>query len=496
MNLKLVPIDDSNREAVLKLSVREDQPFVAPNDVSLRQADEANAEHPGYARPFAIYADETLVGFCMFAYDPENEDPAERYWLWRFMIDQKYQDRGYGQAALGEIMQYFKNNGADRLYLSTEPENERGLHVYHKAGFRETGVIDSEEAVLMRMLKGPNKTIKSFYGEDLDSMLQIRGRRGYGVSIAIGGEEGADTYCSGSRRFGEDCPVNPDTIFQAASISKPMFAMTLLRYVDKGLIDLDADISGVVPEFARSPLTFSALLSHTAGFNVHGFPGYRADHAPLSLEDVLSGRGNTPKLRRIKPYGKQAMYSGGGITLAQLAFERITGTTLREAFQKEIAEPLGLTRTGYFQPLDEALVENAAFGGRLAQKEDPAHGWHYYPEHAAAGMWTTPTELVKLGAALSRSYREGGLLKQETARRMVTPVMDGYGLCIARDDHIPDQVCHTGGNECFISYWTLSLKEDLCAAAMFNGSNPIAYKVEDKLFGFVDRIIEKELKDD
>ena len=234
MNLKLVPIDDSNREAVLKLSVREDQPFVAPNDVSLRQADEANAEHPGYARPFAIYADETLVGFCMFAYDPENEDPAERYWLWRFMIDQKYQDRGYGQAALGEIMQYFKNNGADRLYLSTEPENERGLHVYHKAGFRETGVIDSEEAVLMRMLKGPNKTIKSFYGEDLDSMLQIRGRRGYGVSIAIGGEEGADTYCSGSRRFGEDCPVDPETIFQAASISKPMFAMTLLRYVDKG----------------------------------------------------------------------------------------------------------------------------------------------------------------------------------------------------------------------------------------------------------------------
>ena len=66
-----------------------------------------------------------------------------------------------------------------------------------------------------------------------------------------------------------------------------------------------------------------------------------------------AGRGNTPKLRRIKPYGKQYIYSGGGITLAELAFIRITGTSLREAFQKEVAEPLGLKRTGYFQPLDE-----------------------------------------------------------------------------------------------------------------------------------------------
>ena len=335
---------------------------------------------------------------------------------------------------------------------------------------------------------------KTFHGTDLNTLLKLRGRRGYGVSVALakGGE--LETFCSGSGRFGQDFPVNPDMLFQAASISKPMFAMTLLRYVDKGFVDLDADVSGVVSEFARGPVSFSALLSHTAGFNVHGFPGYRADAPLLTLEDVLSGRGNTPRIRRIKPYGKQFMYSGGGITLAQLAFERLTGTTLREAFAKEIAAPLGLERTGFFQPLDDEHLSNAAFGGRLAYREDPAHGYHYYPEHAAAGMWTTPTELTKLGLALSRSVREGGLLKKETARRMVTPVLDGYGLCIGRDDNIPDQVCHDGGNEGFISYWTLSLTEDLCAAVMFNGSNPIAYKVEDRLFGFIDRLIGEEKK--
>ena len=185
----------------------------------------------------------------------------------------------------------------------------------------------------MRMLKGPNRIIKNFYGVDVDKAMRIKGKKGYGVSIAVCDSDGDfNTYCSGSGRYGEDFPVNPDMLFQAGSVSKPMFALTLLRCADKGLIDVDADISGVVPEFVKKgPVTFAALLSHTAGYNLHGFPGYRADHEPLSLEDVLCGKGVTPKLRRIRPYGKQHMYSGGGITLAELAFTRITGTTLREA---------------------------------------------------------------------------------------------------------------------------------------------------------------------
>ena len=119
MNITLRPIDDSNREAVLALTVREDQPFVAPNDVSLRQAAETEAEAPGVARPFAIYADEELVGFCMFAFNPEDEDEEDRYYLWRFMIDQRFQGKGYGQAALDAIIRYFKDNGADLVFTTT-----------------------------------------------------------------------------------------------------------------------------------------------------------------------------------------------------------------------------------------------------------------------------------------------------------------------------------------------------------------------------------------
>lgn len=473
MNIKLIPVNDENREAVLALSVREDQPFVAPNDVSLRQADETNEEYPGVARPFAIYADNRLVGFCMLAVNLEEEDEDDRCYLWRFMIDQNEQGKGYGQAALKEIIRYFRDLGGERVLLSTEPENERGLHVYHKAGFLDTGCIDDGEAVLRLFLKKTTKKERDtflWYDVDVKERLQIKGKNGYGVSIAINDGEELQLYCAGSGRNGEEFPVNRDMLFQAGSVSKPMFAITLLRFADKGKIDLDADISGVVPEFVKKgPLTFAALLSHTAGYNVHGFPGYPAKHEPLSLEDVLNGKGNTPKLRRIKPYGMQHEYSGGGITLAQLAFERITGMTLKEAFQKEVAEPLGLKRTGYFQPLDEELVKNAAFGGRLAYKEDVAHGYHYYPEHAAAGLWSTPTELTKIGLALSRSYRKGGFLKKKTARRMLTPVMDNYGLCIY--NLRGDVGEHGGWNEGFLTEWMFSLNKDLCVASMTNRSN-------------------------
>ena len=304
----------------------------------------------------------------------------------------------------------------------------------------------------------------------VDELLGIKGSRGYGVSVAVARGDEIQTYCAGSGRFGQDFPVNPDMLFQAGSVSKPMFALTLLRFADSGMIDLDADISGVLSDFVDSPLTFSALLSHTAGFNVHGFPGYRAKHRPLTLEDVLLGRGNSPKVKQVKPYGEQYCYSGGGITLAELAFTRLTGAALRDAYEKEIAAPLGLTRSGYFQPLDEDRIANAAFGGKLGIWEDRKHGYHYYPEHAAAGLWATPAELAKTGIALSRSVRGGGLLRRETAERMVTPVRGNMGLCVFREVDVPGVAYHGGWNCGFLTSWVFSLREDLCVAAMINRS--------------------------
>ena len=148
MNITLRPIDESNRDAILALSVRDDQPFVATNQRSLEQAAETNAKKEAVARPFAIYAGEKPIGFTMFAFDEEYEDPDDRYWLWRFMIDKDEQGKGYGQLALCEIIRYFREHRADMILLSTEPENEIGLHIYHKFGFKETGEMNDDEIVL------------------------------------------------------------------------------------------------------------------------------------------------------------------------------------------------------------------------------------------------------------------------------------------------------------------------------------------------------------
>lgn len=144
--------------------------------------------------------------------------------------------------------------------------------------------------------------MRFFHAIDVERLLKIKGKRGYGISLAVVKGDEIETYCSGSGRYGQDFPVNPDMLFQAGSISKPMFALTLLRYVDKGLIDLDADISGILSDFVKKPpMTFPALLSHTAGYSVGGFMGYRADAPLLSLEDVIAGRGNSKKVVKIKP---------------------------------------------------------------------------------------------------------------------------------------------------------------------------------------------------
>lgn len=104
MKIELRPVDDSNRPDCINLKVSEAQSeYIASNESSL----EAAREHADVARPFIIYADGVAVGFTMFAFEPDYEDPDDRYWLWRFMIDEKLQGQGYGKEALKLIIAYF-----------------------------------------------------------------------------------------------------------------------------------------------------------------------------------------------------------------------------------------------------------------------------------------------------------------------------------------------------------------------------------------------------
>ena len=145
MSITLRTIDDENRAECESLKVTDEQRrYIASNADSLNEA----VENAGVARPFAIYAGDKMIGFTMFAFDEENEDPEDKYWLWRFMIDEKYQGRGYGRAALKEIIKYFEDEHADIITLSTKESNLRALHLYHQAGFVENGQMNDGEIVL------------------------------------------------------------------------------------------------------------------------------------------------------------------------------------------------------------------------------------------------------------------------------------------------------------------------------------------------------------
>ena len=145
MKITLKKITEQNRQECFSLKVDSAQSeYITSNENSLKDAQE-NVE---VARPFAIYADDKMIGFTMFAWDENYEDPEDRYWLWRFMIDKSLQGKGYGHLALKEIIQYFKDNGADSITLSTKPSNKAALSLYHQFGFKENGEMNDDEIIL------------------------------------------------------------------------------------------------------------------------------------------------------------------------------------------------------------------------------------------------------------------------------------------------------------------------------------------------------------
>ena len=149
MEIELVGLSEDNMKQCFELKVASNQmQYIASNEDSWRTA----KEYQKVAHPFAIYCDGRMVGFTMFAFDEDYEDPNDRFWLWRFMIDERSQGKGYGTAALKVIIQYFKDHGANNIRLSTKDTNTQAISLYHKAGFYDTGEMNDEEIVLQMYL--------------------------------------------------------------------------------------------------------------------------------------------------------------------------------------------------------------------------------------------------------------------------------------------------------------------------------------------------------
>ena len=277
-----------------------------------------------------------------------------------------------------------------------------------------------------------------------------------GVSVAvIEGGEVAWAKAWGVKDVETGEPATPTTLFQAASISKPVAVMGMLRLVEAGRLALDEPVRRYLTSWEvpghdfDEPVTLRRLASHTAGTNVHGFPGYRRSDPRPTTAGVLRGEGNTDAVVVDLEPGSQYRYSGGGTTIMQLVVEDVTGRPFEDYMAEAVLAPVGMTHSTFAQPLPESRWGDAASGHRSdgARVEE---GWHVYPEKAAAGLWTTPTDLARLAVEVQRSLRgeSEAVLSRDMTAAMLQPVRDGYGLGFGTEPEI-GRFGHGGANAGF-----------------------------------------------
>lgn len=327
-------------------------------------------------------------------------------------------------------------------------------------------------------------TYQSVRGETNTFTIEerLRHHRVPGVSVAVindGRIEWARGW--GETEAGSGIPVDSTTLFQAASISKPVAAIAALRLVENGVLDLDEDVnarlrSWRVPEnefTATEKVTLRRLLSHSAGTTVHGFPGYAAGAAVPTTVQVLDGAApaNTRPVRVDTVPGSRSRYSGGGLTIAQLLMTDVIGRPFAELMREQVLEPAGMRRSTFAQPLPaDRAGEAATAHGRDGQ---PVAGRHYtYPEQAAAGLWTTPSDLARLALEVQRAYagETGRILSPEMARRMLTVQAGQYGLGFGLAGEADSlRFIHGGSNRGFQSFFLAMAGAGRGVIVMTNG---------------------------
>jgi len=277
-------------------------------------------------------------------------------------------------------------------------------------------------------------------------------------------------------------PATPETLFQAASISKTITALAVLHLVQSGQIDLDKDVNQYLKSWKvpansftdQTKVTLRELLSHTAGMTVHGFPGY-APSAPLpTLLQVLDGTppANTSAIRvDIRP-GTQWRYSGGGYVVVQQLLEDVTGQPFSRFVKGAVFVPIGMNHSTFDQPLSERLLAGAAMpfdrNGKALEG-----GPHSYPEKAPAGLWTTPSDLARYAIEVQKSL--GGhskrVLSQKTTREMLRPGMNNWGLGLSIGGTAPHQYFQHGGANAGYQCGLIAFEDGDGAVLMTNSDN-------------------------
>ncbi len=236
-------------------------------------------------------------------------------------------------------------------------------------------------------------------------------------------------------------PVDVQTMFQAASISKPVAAMAVLKAVQDGRFTLDDDINGILTswqlnggEFTHErAVTPRMLTSHTSGLgDGFGFPGYHPNDPRPTTVQILNGKApsNVGEVFMERTPLSAMKYSGGGVTVMQLALTDAVGRPFPEILEEYVLGPIGMHNSAFEQPLTAERDRNAARAHDGSGNAMDAK-WHVYPELAAAGLWTTSTDLAEFAIEVQKSAQgeSNRVLPRATVQEMLAPVgVGGYAV--------------------------------------------------------------------
>jgi CubicO group peptidase (beta-lactamase class C family) len=262
-----------------------------------------------------------------------------------------------------------------------------------------------------------------------------------GVSIALI-NDGKIEWAKGYGYFSNDNlhKIDTNTLFQAASISKPVTALAALQLVEKGQLDLDRNIndflkSWQIPEnkFAKQKyVTARMILSHTGGLTVQGFDEvYNSDEKMPTVTEILEGKPpakSKPVIVDTLP-GSSWRYSGGGYTVMQLAIMDITNNDFADYLNKTVLSPLGMNNSTFEVPLPDKYYSNVSNGndhnGAIVKNK-----WGNYPQSAAAGLWATPSDLARFAIEIQNSYKgkSNKIISRRMTHEMLTKNLGSWGL--------------------------------------------------------------------
>jgi CubicO group peptidase (beta-lactamase class C family) len=260
----------------------------------------------------------------------------------------------------------------------------------------------------------------------------------------------------------QNTPVTKETIFQVASVSKPVSAWGIMTLVEEGRITLDVPVDPLLSRWHLPPskfdvnsVTVERLLSHTAGLSLPGYIGFDPEHDTVPLEQSLAGNNNgMGPVELVREPGSAYSYSGGGYSMLQLMVENVVGERFENFMDERVLIPLGMDASRY----DTVPYPGAATPYDKGGQPMPTY---VFSELAAAGLYSNVKEMGYFIAANmpgpNGEPAGRGVLKPETLTRMFTAMPNtnghqGLGFALATLPDGTQIIHHNGSNRGWKSY--------------------------------------------